>query len=130
MTKKEHNQAVKLIRSMFVRMERIFESSMDWNRYIDMIKEEERQHRNFGKVLGKDYLSRAESVRLFAVAQLLNADKSPSVDSFFHLRHSIYGAWALLQTEAATRIVKGFDRADLEAFAALDYAQLNQEPSE
>jgi len=115
---------------MFVRMERIFESSTDWNRYIDMIKEEERQHRNFGKGLGKDYLSRADSVRLFAVAQLLNADKSPSVDSFFHLRHSIYGAWALLQTEAATGIVKGFDRADLEAFAALDYAQLNQEPSE
>ena len=127
MTKKAHNQAVNLIRSMFVRMERIFESSTDWNRYIDMIKDEERQHRNFGKGLGQDWLSRADSVRLFAVRNILWSFK-PKPEDFFHVKPSCFGGFAL-KVERMGDLVEDFTKEEREAFLALDYAQLNQEPS-
>ena len=127
MTRKEHNAAIKLIRHMFGRMERIFESSMDWDRYVDTIEQEERQHRNFCSGFGKNCIGRSDSVRLFAVRNILWAFK-PKPEDFFHVKPSCFGGFAL-RVEKMGELVAEFTKEEREAFLALDYAQLNQEPS-
>ena len=129
MTKKAHNQAVKLIRSMFVRMERIFESGMDWDRYIHILEAEQRDWRKFRTpVLCINHLGNKDSVRLFAVKEILE-DFEPKAKDFFHIKHSCYGGYAL-RVEYHEAIQGQFTQEEREAFLALDYAQLNQEPSE
>jgi len=129
MTRKEHNAAVKLIRSMFGRMERIFESDMDWDKYIEILKGEQRQHKRMGRDFGRNWLGDMDTVRLFAVLNIIGRQGfAPHAKAYFHIKGSVFGGYALATT-AMEALDKAFSTADREAFLALDYAELNKEPS-
>lgn len=91
-----HNQQIKLIRDAYMRLERAFEITHDWDRYIEIQKEETDGHDRFRS--GPRGISKRTEIEYFAVRQFITelyADKAPDVADFFWVKKSIYAAHAL-----------------------------------
>ena len=129
-------QAIKRINDAYSRLDYACGSSSNWNRYLSLIEAEETQHRQFkpdGLACG---LTRAVSVRLFAVKNIFGHWVSegeresvfvPGAQDFFFVKTSIFGACALAH-ECSDRILAEFPLAEMKDWLrSVDYVELNRD---
>lgn len=130
-------EALKAIDKAFVKLERACESTHDWDKYIRLIQEEETGHRRFCPDGIRCGLTRAQSVRLFAVKEIFERFVpahpgerifTPEAKDYFHIRGSVFGACGLADVRG-TEILKAFTRIEMsEWLLDIDYAELNKDP--
>lgn len=131
------SQAIKTIDKAYSRLSGCCEHTNEWDRYVDLIEEEEKGHRKF-KPAGIDCgLTKAQSVRLFVVKEVFErfvpAHKddgarifTPEAKDYFSIRGSVFGACAIAD-RCGTKILKEFCEPEMvEWLASIDYAQLNR----
>ena len=108
-------------------------NNITWNRYRDDVfkveKKYERKHRSWCN--GREYSRKAitinDSARYFACKHILDAlvEKPPELKSYLHLKRSIFMGFSLV-ANYRDDIEKSLDGFDLDAFNALDYADMVQ----
>ncbi len=132
----KHSEALKLIDAAYWRLARACEHTHDWDRYVAIQKEEERDHRKW-KPSGIDCgLTKAQSVRLFSVQHIferwipMDSGKvfTPEAKDFLHIKRSIFAACSIAHSCEA-EILKEFPKPYmLDWLKSIDYAELNKDP--
>jgi hypothetical protein len=132
MTKSE---AIKQIERCFWRLARCCEHKDEWDRYLDLIKQEETEHRVFKPEGVQCGLTRAQSIRLFAVKEVFDRFVSrsgesiftPEAKDYFHIRKSVFGVCAIVDM-CGERITAEFSNAEMaDWLSQIDYAKLNRD---
>ena len=128
---------IKLIDKAFYRLERCCESTHNWDKYLAIHEKEECGHRRFCPDGVKCGLTKAQSVRLFAVKQIFErfvpghsgeSIFTPQARDFFSIKQSVFAACAL-GADKAKEICAEFTEAEMvEWLAKVDYAELNKDP--
>ncbi len=132
-------QALAAIDKAYQRLAGCCEHTHNWERYIAQHAEEESQHRRFkpgGLVCG---LTRAQSVRLFAVKHVFErfvpgqqgeASWTPEAKDWFHIKPSVFGACSIAH-ECQERILAEFRKPEMVSWLAqIDYVELNKDARE
>lgn len=137
MDRKQHKEALDLIEKAYWRMARCCESTHDWDRYLELIWQEERNHQRFKPDHVRNGLTRAQSVRLFAVQNIFHTFTSgrpgeaifkPQAEDTFHVKPAIFGAFSIAKTRGP-EIKAEFTVAEMDAWLKrIDYAELNKDP--
>lgn len=127
-------QAVNRINEAYWLIERACESDTNWERYLDLHKDEERRHRRICPDHVQWGLTSAQAVRLFAVKELYEIVTGeqfrPTCEDYFRVRGSIYAAWAIWQINGE-KIAKAVSKEEAKAWLnEIDYAKLNKDPRE
>lgn len=124
------NESFKIINPIYFKLERILESISHGNYgkvYFDLIKAEEKEHRNFTYFYGVTYgLTVSESVKLFYVkriAEALQGEKIPLVKDFLFCQKSCFYAFSLVENYRK-ELKTCFSRLDFEKLDFVDYADL------
>lgn len=130
-------EAIKLIDKTFWRLAGCCESTRHWEQYVALNIEEEKGHRRFCPDHIQCGLTRAQSVRLFAVKEIFEryvpahpGEKifTPEAKDFFSIRHSVFAAAALADI-CGVRILKEFSEPEMAQWLAdVDYCELNKDP--
>ncbi len=119
-------------------MSRACEHTNDWERYIALIEDEEKGHRKFKPAGLACGITKAQSVRLFAVKTVFarfvpeheDGDTifTPQAKDWFHIRPSVFGACSIAdRCEAA--ILKEFQKLEMRYWLdSVDYVKLNEDP--
>jgi hypothetical protein len=159
MKNEERNRQIKRIDDAFWRLARCCDSTHEWDEYVALNEEEERGHRRFKPDFVQAGLTKAQSVRLFAVKEIFErfgmpnccgcgwqganstcqecgkeAGKqgifTPTAEDFFVIRHSVFGACAIVKLCEA-RILAEFDRLEMIYWLCdVDYCALIKDPRE
>jgi hypothetical protein len=133
MTKTE---ALKAIDKAFYRLERCCESSHDWDRYLALIEQEEKGHRKFCPDGIDCGLTKAQSVRLFAVKEVFDRfipnessnTFTPEAKDYFSIKGSVFGACAIVELKRAAIRNEFTDCEMIDWLHGIDYAKLNKDP--
>ena len=130
-------EQIKLIDKTFYRLARCCESTHDWDKYMRLHQEEETGHRRFKPDRVQCGLTRAQSVRLFAVKEVFErfvpAHSSeliftPQAKDFFSIRGSVFAACAIVDLKG-DEILKEFTHTEMSQWlASVDYCELNKDP--
>lgn len=131
-TKKSKSEKLRLIKEMYWRVSRACESTRYWEQYLELHRQEEKSHRRFCPDHVQCGLTAGESVALFACKELLEIITGdqfrPACEDYFHIRKSIYAAWALFK-ECGERLRGEITAAEAKNWLTLiDYAELNKDP--
>lgn len=114
------------IDAMSFKLTQVCESTRDWDAFIKIVENEERQHRK-GYSPSQFKINIKHSVRLHATKRILGyafgLEKTPDPASFFWLRASLYGAYALA-TDKRDEILAAFTLEQAQQAQAWDYAEL------
>jgi len=124
MTKKEQ---IALIDASFMKLNQVLNGSRYTNRYLEMCKAEERDHRKhteFGTKfnIGINTAARLQYVRN-VVAQLFGHRSIPSVSDYFMYNQSVFAGYALF-TETDRSRFDVFSEQEIEQIMNLDYSEL------
>ncbi len=130
-------EAIKAINAAFSRLEGACYHTHTWDKYVAQHEEEERGHRKFkpdDRVCG---LTKAQSVRLFAVKTVFerfvpahHGERiwTPEAKDWFHVKPSVFGACSLAH-ECEKEIIAEFSEPEMvEWLANVDYVRLNRDP--
>lgn len=129
-------EAIKLVDSTFFRLERCCESTHNWDRYLALIEQEEKGHRRFCPEGVRCGLTKAQSVRLFAVKEVFDrwvpndsgSIFTPEAKDYFSIRGSVFAACAI-QHERQAEIRNEFTDLEMVTFLRdVDYAEMNKDP--
>lgn len=129
-------EAIKAIDKAYYRLAGCCEHTHDWDRYVGIIEQEEKGHRRFCPNGLRCGLTKAQSIRLFAVKEVFDrfipneSGKvfTPTAADFFRIRGSVFGACAIAESCKA-EIEKEFtDREMVLWLQSIDYAELNKDP--
>lgn len=130
-------EQLKAIDRAFGRLCGCCEHTEKWDRYLALIEQEEKGHRLFKPDGLSCGLTKAQSVRLFAVKEVFErfvvahaGEKpwTPEAKDFFSVKHSVFGAVAIADLCKA-EIVKAFKASEMrEWLDSVDYCELNKDP--
>ena len=128
--------ALKVIDKMYCRLDGICGSSHDWDRYIALIEQEEKGHRNFCPSHVRCGLTKAQSVRLFSVKEIFDRfipNESgnifiPEAKDYFSIKGSVFGACALADSFRAKIRNEFTDVEMINWLISVDYVELNKDP--
>lgn len=134
MTKAE---AIRAIDRAFWRVAKCCESDSNWERYLDLHREEETRHRK-GCPNGVECgLTKSQAVRLFAVQSIFerfatshDGEKifTPVAADYFLVRQSIFAAVAIVNVNGL-KLTEEFTVQEMSQWlASIDYAELNKDP--
>lgn len=130
-TKLNHKEQLAMVDKFYWRAQGIAESTNDWDRYLDQIRQEEKSHRRFCPDGIRCGLTLQQAVRLFAVTDLLRAragEEKPDPADFFRFRTAIFMGYALYMAKKEL-FDQEFSEAEAKAYMAdVDYAALNKDP--
>lgn len=154
--KVNRRQQLKMLGDAFGRLENACSCTHEWDRYLDLHRKEERQHRTLKPDHVTCGLTRAQAVRLFAVKEIferfgmpnccvcgwLGAESTcqdcgkvaqpqkiftPSLEDYFSIRQSCYAAVAIAK-KCEAEIWQQFDRLEMvQWLATVDYCALNKD---
>ena len=132
--------ALKLIDEAFWKLHRACEHKHEWNRYLDLIQDEDTTHR---KMFKPDHvecgLTARQSRHLFAVKEIFErfvvGDQerkpwTPEAKDFFHIKHSVFAAVAIADM-CGDKIRAEFTLKEMQMWLAfIDYPELNKDPNQ
>lgn len=129
-------QQIKLINEAYYKLVGACEHTDDWDRYVGLVEDEEKEHRRFkpdGIACG---LTKAQSVRLFVVKEVFDrfvpneSGKvfTPVASDYFHIKQSVFGACSIVE-RCGVEIAKAVPFAYMRDWLkAVDYVELNRDP--
>lgn len=128
--------ALAKIDKAYYRLERCCESTTEWDRYVQLVRQAERDHRRFKPAGLQCGLTVSQAVRLFVVKQVFerfvpahSSEKifTPEAKDFFHVRADVFAACAIVDL-CRVKIRNEFtDHEMLTWLAEIDYAELNKD---
>jgi hypothetical protein len=134
--KVKRSEQIKAIDKAFNRLFMCCEHTHDWNRYLDLIDQEEKGHRRFKPAGINCGLAFGQSRKLFAVKEVFErfvpahtGEKvyTPEAKDYFRIRGSVFAACAIGDS-CATEILKEFSEPEMvEWLASVDYVELNKD---
>lgn len=139
MTTKEHRAAVNLIDKTFSRLAGSCESTNNWDKYLAIHQQEERDHRRFCPDGVRPGLTAAQSVRLFAVKEIFerwipnNGTEqvwTPTAADYFSIKKSVFAACSIAR-DRAEEIQAEFTLDEMRHWLeTIDYYALNKDTRE
>lgn len=131
------SEAIKAINDAFWRLARCCDHRHEWDQYLALHWEEEKGHRRFKPDHVECGLTRAQSVRLFAVKEVFDRwivhpgnehIFTPEAKDYFSIRKSVFAACAIADL-CGDKILKEFPLPEMKHWLeSIDYAELNKDP--
>ncbi len=132
----KHSEALNKIQQAYWKLERCGEHTHEWDRYVQMVTQAERDHRRFKPEHIRCGLTLSHAVRLFVVKQVFErfvpaheSEKifTPQATDFFRVRADIFAACAIAEL-CKEQILKAFSESEMrEWLDVIDYAALNKD---
>lgn len=156
MNKPNRKTQLRMIDDAFNRLAGCCHSTTEWNKYLALHRQEEIKNRMFKPDHVQCGLTKGQAVRYFAVKEIFerfgmpncctcgwhgansvcqdcgkNASPqsvfTPTAEDFFHIRHSIFAAVAMVKL-CRSRIYAEFDQLEmLQWLSSVDYVELNKD---
>lgn len=109
-------------------MERICESTHEWDRYFDACIVEERDHRKHAPEGTKFGISVRETAQIFALrnvfAALAKIGYQPEAKDFFHIKPTCFMGFAMANIKE-TELIQEFTNSEMKEFYEnVDYVKL------
>lgn len=129
---KTRSEKLKAINEMFWRVSRCCESTHNWEPYLELHRAEEKSHRRFCPDHVQCGLTMGQSVKLFAVKELLEIitgeQVRPACEDYFHIRKSIFACWGIFK-DCGEKLRDNISAAEAKNWLTyIDYAELNKDP--
>jgi hypothetical protein len=127
---KTRAQTINQIETFFNRLDRALDGKSDWKKYLDQIKKETKDHRDYmGAAMVKtDKLSASQTVKLCAVQDIfehaMGVRPEPRVYDVFSCKPSLFMAVALWHYYH-TKISILFSPEEVQEILSWSYAELN-----
>jgi len=133
----KRSEAVNAINGAFWKLAHACEHKHEWDQYLNIIDQEEKDHRRFCPAGVRCGLTRTESKRLFAVKEVFDrfvvhqCDQrifTPEAKDFFHIKKSVFAACAIADI-CEDSIRNKFSLDEMRDWLhRIDYAELNKDP--
>lgn len=131
------SEAIKAIENAFSRLSMCCQGDSNWERYLDLIDQEEKGHRKFKPNGVQCGLTFGQSRKLFAVKEVFErfvpahsgeSIFTPSASDYFSIKPSAFAACAIAK-DCELEILKEFTEPEMVHWlASIDYAELNKDP--
>lgn len=130
------SKALKAIDQAYYRLAACCEHTNEWDRYLALIDQEEKQHRKFKPAGLSCGLTFGQARRLFAVKEVFDrfipnesgTIWTPTAKDYFYVKGSVFGA-CVIADKCEEQILKEFKKPEmLDWLKSVDYCELNKYP--